>query len=250
MEFDELINRITAKVAEKISEMENDSEIICTDCKGLGEKPKLLILSERHETACHELCENKVINDKFDMICALNNEYQCDVKRFDVIVLRNLSIKSLSEISEGVGASPFAEIVIKAILCGKKIIIANEEVEVFQYRETAPKVYYNMMMQKIERLKNAGICFCSIEQLEQIILDNQCVQEKKNSYCVEEATGEIACQPTLKETATLVKRVITERDIHSVYEQHIKVIYVNENAIITDLAREYAEQRGISFVVN
>ncbi|QHI72618.1 hypothetical protein [Aminipila terrae] len=250
MELDELVNRITAKVAEKISEMENKSEINFPDCEILNPKPKLLILSEKHETACHEIWENKAINDKFEIVCALNSEYQCNIQQFDVILLRNLSIKSVGQISQGMGETPFTEMVIKSILLGKKIIAVNEEVEVFQYRETAPKLYYGMMMQKIELLKNAGICFCSVGQLEQAILDNPCIQEKKSCCSTEEKTENAVCQPCKKEAVTLAKRVITERDIHSVYEQHLDVIYVTERAIITDLAREYAEQRGISLVIN
>lgn len=48
----------------------------------------------------------------------------------------------------------------------------------------------------------------------------------------------------------LEKRVITQKDVRKVHEQHIEKVCVGEDTIITDLAREYAEEKGISFMVD
>nr|WP_315020362.1 hypothetical protein [uncultured Aminipila sp.] len=249
MDFNELVSQIAAKVAEKISVMEDNTEIQLPQYEEISQKPKLLILSEAHGTECHELWENQRISDKYEIVCALTSEYQCDIQKYDVVILRYLSNTSVGKIAEGIADTPFTELAVKAILLGKKIIIPNEEVEVFRYRETAPKIYYGMMMEKIELLKNAGICFSSLEQLEQVILDNEGSLEKKNSCIIEKKQPDIAAEPSKKEAMSLTKRVITERDIHSIYEQHAELIYVTGKTIITDLAREYAEQRGISFAI-
>ncbi|WP_312648716.1 hypothetical protein [Aminipila sp.] len=249
MDFNELVSQIAVKVAEKISVMENHPEIQLPPYEEISQKPKLLILSEDHGTACHDLWENQRLSHKFDITCALTNEYQCDMQQFDVVVMRYLSIKSLGKIAEGIADTPFTELAIKAVLLGKRIFVPSEEVEVFQYRETAPKLYYGMMIQKIELLKNAGICFCSLEQLEQVILNHEGPLEKKNSCPIEEKQSDIAVEASKKEAISLTKRVITERDIHNICEQNTELIYVTEKTIITDLAREYAEQRGISFAI-
>lgn len=221
MEFRELVEQIAAKVAERIAEMEK--------------KPKLLILSEAHAAECHALWENESLNQKYDIVCALMNEYQCDVRQFDVIVLRTLSNKALGKIAEGFGDCSFTEMAIKAVLLGKQILAFHEETELFQYRETAPKPYYDMMLQKVELLKNSGIRFCGKDQIIDILLERE--------------SRQAACEIGSGKSVNFDKRIITERDIQGIQERNIKQICIKQKTIVTDLAREYAERRGISFSV-
>lgn len=256
MDLNELVNQIAVKVTEKIANMEENVEnveknvaINEIECEEVIKKPKLLILSETHGKTCHEILENENVRKKFNVTCALDNEYQCDIHQFDVVVLGNLSIEALGKISEGISDTIFTQLLVKAILQGKKIIIPNEEIEVFQYRESAPKLYYGMMMQKIELLKKVGILFCNKDQLEDIILENECITEMKSCIMTNPAQQVITAEISPKETIKLMKRVITERDIHSADKQKVEVICITKKAIITDLAREYAEQKGILFKI-
>ncbi len=221
MELSELIEQIARKVTERISDLEN--------------KPKLLILSEAHGASCHEIFENEALKQKYDVVCALMNEYQCDAGQYDVIVLRAVSNTALGKIAGGSADSPFTETAVKAILLGKPIFALEDDTELFRYRETAPKPYYDMMMQKIELLKSSGIRFYSGEQIVSRLLE----RETPRSDC-----GQCAGEPFCLE-----KRIITERDIHNLHERSIKQIRISRKTIVTDLAREYAERRGISFTV-
>ncbi|MBN7773811.1 hypothetical protein [Clostridium aminobutyricum] len=249
MEFKELVEQIAVKVAERIAELEESLQIEAPSSVELCPKPKILILTEDHGTACHELLEKESLKHKFEIICALNEEYQCDSQQFDRIVLGSFSNTSLGKIAEGIGDTPFTQAVMKAILLGKQLIVPNEEMELFQYRETAPKLYYGRMMQKIEFLKNIGIQFCNADQLESILLGNEGVPEKKS--CTGEPAKEVAevCENKSGGSVKFEKRIITERDIRTAYEQHATQICIAQKTIITDLAREYAEQRGISFTI-
>ena len=47
---------------------------------------------------------------------------------------------------------------------------------------------------------------------------------------------------------TLTKRIITERDIAAVYDRDLAVVHVGPKSILTDLAREYAANRGVKVV--
>lgn len=249
MDFTELVNQIAAKVAERISELGENVVVELPDYNEISKRPKLLILSEAHGTACHELWENEDIIQKYDMTCALHNENQCNVQHFDVILLRNLSNVSLGKIAEGIGDTAFTELVIQAILLGKKIIIPNEEVEIFKYKDTAPKLYYGMMTQKIESLKNSGIIFCSIEQLESILLDKECELEKKKGETIFGKPAIAVMETSPQNAITIEKRVITERDIQNAYEQHANLICITEKTIITALARDCADKKSIAFKI-
>ena len=44
------------------------------------------------------------------------------------------------------------------------------------------------------------------------------------------------------------KRVITERDLSAVYDKDVSVIHIGKRAILTDLAKEYAQARKVSLV--
>ncbi len=251
MDLNELVSQIAARVAEKISAMEKEAAADEPNCKELIRKPKLLMISEGMATEDGNAYKDEKINENFDVTYCLNKEYPCDVQPFEVIALQNLSNVSLGKIAEGTADTPFTEIVMKAILLGKKIIISNEGVELFSYKETAPKLYYGMMMQKIEFLKNAGIEFGNLDQLRTFICSKECVAEKtcvtKNEEVVKTET--LTPEASIKVIA-VSKRVVTEHDVRMAYEQHADQICITERTIITDLAHEYADQRGISFKVN
>lgn len=48
--------------------------------------------------------------------------------------------------------------------------------------------------------------------------------------------------------ARIDKRIVTERDVNAVYKRGMTTVYVCQKAIITDLAREYAQVRGVEIV--
>ncbi|MHC1722077.1 MAG: hypothetical protein AB9836_02600 [Aminipila sp.] len=249
MDIDELVAQIAAKVSERISQLEAGSELQALNGSG-PQKPKALILSEDHGTCCHSFLESKCLKEYFEMVCALNENYQCKIEQFEVIVLPNVNNTALGKITEGIGDTDFTATVIKAILLGKQILILNEGIELFQYKDTAPKLYYGMMMQKLELLKNVGIQFCNANELENMLLKKESHQEKKSGVISQRSEVEVACDNNCEHTVNLTKRIITEQDIRSVHEKHATQICITGKTIITDLAHEYAEQKGISFIIS
>lgn len=246
MDIDELVAQIAAKVKEKLSQMEANVEIQPSCC---GAKPKVLILSEDHGTSCHDFLESEALKTNFEMTCALNEDYHCEIEQFDLIVLRNVSNTALGKITEGIGDTTFTASVIKAILLGKQILIPNEELELFRYRDTAPKLYYGMMMQKLEMLKNVGFQFCSLDDLENVLLKKESFPEKKSSSVYPKEETVTPCNSTSEQSVNFTKRIITEQDMRSAFEKHATQICITKKTIITDLAREYAEHKGISFII-
>lgn len=253
MELNDLVEQIAAKVAERLSDMEGGIQLAellgCSEGESC-QKPKLLILSESHDELCLPFFEKDSIKQKFDVVCAADSNYACDLESVEMIVLRNFSNTSLAKVAQGIGDTPFTELVIQAILMGKQLIIPEEELELYEYRETAPKLYYSMMLQKVDYLKNAGVRFCSCGQLESLIMGMPVSEESRS--CAKEpevmeektATGSSEIASEMKCT----KKILTEQDLRQACQHGIAKIYIEAKTIITDLAREYAEQKGISFI--
>lgn len=226
MDLDELVAQIAAKVKEKLSQMEVNAEIQPSCCEA---KPKVLTLSEDYDTT--------------------GLQEHCEIEEFDVIVLRKVSNTALGKITEGIGDTAFTAAVIKAILLGKQIVAPNEELELFQYRDTAPKLYYGMMMQKLEMLKNVGVQFCSSDDLESVLLKKESLPEKKSTSVYQKEETVTTCNSPSEQTVNFTKRIITEQDMRGAFEKHATQICITKKTIITDLAREYAEHKGISFII-
>ncbi|MFV0518041.1 MAG: hypothetical protein ACK5MV_11655 [Aminipila sp.] len=255
MELNDLINQIAVRVAEKISAIEEKGIE-----SGDDSRPKLLILSECHSNPCHDLMSCPKINESYNVLCALSQEYSCQLDTVDTVVIRSLSLSALTKIAQGIADTPFTEMAVKAILLGKKIFIPIEETEIYSYRETAPKLYYGMMMRYIEQLKNAGVYFCNINSLSDDICSKQCLLESNchngHEGVFDEKSNQVIAEPHINESSfcedskvsvTINKRVITERDIRIAYEEKAQIVCIKNGTIITDLAKEYAGQRGISF---
>lgn len=249
MDFNALVEEIVARVAEKLdnaNEAENPQSIAETtektaDCG----RPKLLILSQSHGTHCHQMLESKRLTAKFATECALTKDFDCDISEYAAVILYHLSNEALMKIAEGNGDTPYTALAVRAILMGKKVIAVREEVELFDYKSTAPAVYYGMMMDKVKLLERSGVVFCERNAVEDTLLG------EKASTAAPAPAAPCACtceKPAEGKAVTVSKKVITEKDVTAAHSEGATILRVGAKAIVTDLAKDYAHERNIEII--
>lgn len=228
MDHKQLVDEILTRVTAKMADLEKD--------KQAAGKRQILILAEQHGTICHELLENTKLKNCCYLDCALLNEYDCDLTDYEAVVIYNLSISALGKLAVGITDTPFTSLAAKAILMGKKVFVPTEEIELYRYEKTAPNAYYTMLCDKLRLLQASGVTVCPGCELERILADCSRLPEclKKNPGIAEE-----------RKHAKIDKKVITEKDIKAVTADGTACISINSNAILTDLAKEYSNNRRI-----
>ena len=160
MDHNAIVDEILRRVAEKISEAEGGSAD-CGECSDCGDKPGLLILTQDHGTACHAMLESEALKAHYSTDCALMHHYEVDLNNFEAVILFNLTCDALCKLASGTCDSAYTRLASQAILSGKKVYIPTEEVELYQYKETAPAAYYHMMQQKLDLLVASGVVVCA-----------------------------------------------------------------------------------------
>lgn len=185
------------------------------------------------------------------MECALLADYQCSVKDCEAVVLYTLSNEALGKISHGIFDNGFTRLLGQALLEGKKIYVAEEGIELYEYRDTAPKAFYGRLEANLQMLKDSGLMIAAHEQIPDLILHGAdteapegCPEEPACSPAEAAADTDGDCAEELPE-AVLDKKIITEKDMISLGNQRIKRVIIREKSILSDLAKEYAAKHKI-----
>lgn len=239
MDHNAIVDEILRRVAEKISEAEG-----C--CAG---KPGPLILTQDHGTDCHATLESEALKASYRTDCALMHHYEVDLDDYAAVVLFNLSCDAMAALASGACDTAYTRLASKAILSGKKVYVPTEEVELYQYKETAPAAYYNMMQQKLDLLVASGVVICARASLEQVILGSETPAPVPAAAPVSAApacAAPAACSE-VKEVR-IDKRVLTEKDLIEANMDGVTKVYIGEKTIITALAKDAAKDRGMTIV--
>lgn len=237
MDHNAIVEEILRRVAQKISEAEGS----CAECADCGGKPGLLILTQDHGTDCHATLENEALRARYHTDCALMHHYEVDLDAYEAVVLFNLSCDAMAALASGACDTAYTRLASKAILSGKKVYVPTEEVELYQYRETAPAAYYNMMQQKLDLLVASGVVICAQASLEQVILGN--------ASPVPAAVAPVCAAACCEAKAVRIeKRVLTEKDLIEANMSGVTEVHIGEKTIVTALAKDAAKDRGMTIV--
>lgn len=265
MDFNALVDEIVTRVAQKMDGAapaglhdkvaammagEEPEEPAAEEEKAY-DGPKLLVLTQCHGTHCHQMLESKRLVARYVTECALAKEYNCDIAEYDVIILYNLSCEALTKIAEGAGDTPFTSLAVRAILMGKKIVAVREDVELYDYKGTAPAVYYGMMMEKIKLLEHSGVVFCDRDCVEDVVMGSEATVSAAGAKCETPQPPQECCSEPAPQKCcevTLTKKVITEKDVTAAHGEGASVIRVSAKAIVTELAKDYAHERRIEII--
>lgn len=231
MDRDALINEICYRVKERLNAVESPEDH--------SAKPKLLILTEDHGTTCHEALECPALKEYYQIECAQLLDYQCDIDTCEAVVADAMSIEAMGKIAGGIVDSGYTRLFGKALLSGKKIFLPDDAIELYQYREKAPAAYYQRLLANLKLLQDSGVVIAPKEELQSLILTGAPTPGKTVLSAI---SKELAARPEL----IIEKHIITEKDVTAVHAQKAAAMVVNEKAILTDLAREYAHKQNIA----
>lgn len=237
MDYSKLVDEIARRVAARL---EDGGQAKPTEepQQAAGEgKPRLLVLTQGHGAPCHEVLTGKNLPEYYHIEYALTQDDQADPKDFEAVILFQLDCDALARLAGGVCDTPYTRLARRALLLGRKIFVPEEEIELLQYRDTAPAAYYQARLAQLTLLRQAGVTVCPAGQLEQAILSG----ETRPSAAVPAVSGDA-------QEITLSKHIVTERDLRQAMEGGVRTVRVCARAIVTDLARDYARDREMTLV--
>ncbi|MDO4488313.1 MAG: hypothetical protein Q4B67_04415 [Eubacteriales bacterium] len=236
MDLDALISEICRRVQERVAACESESgEANCIAYKGAEAKPVLGIISENHGDTCHDVYECAELSKFYEMKCALNDD-TWDVENWEGVIAYTLTNEVLGKIVNGIFDTRYTKAFGKALLAGKKIFVPEEEVELYKYKETAPRGYYKKLEDNLKRLMEYGVEIVPGSRIASVILGSECVK------CAEPVVTK--CDAEAKEI-TFTKKVLSERDMKMAYDGGVMRVLVTKKTIVTDLAKDYATKYHI-----
>ncbi len=233
MEYSELVREIVSRVSAYLE-------------AGSREKQKLIILNHKSEELCKEAFRCPKLNAYYQLECAMLCGYDCKLEDFAGVLLFDLTNDQLSKITAGICDTPYAAVVEKALLRGLPVFALTEEIELLQYDTGTP--YGQMMMDKLRLLEKLGVTIDSYDRLLPTMLEktgNCGATEEKGcaSFAIEAAVTSL-----LVKELDCAKKLITEKDVISARREGYGRLHLEKRAIVTDLAREYAQSCGIELI--
>jgi len=231
LEYNALIAEILARVTEQINQ---------SGCEQ-APRSKLLILAEDRGEDCQKFLEDAKLTQRFDTTCALLNDYNVVMDDMDAVILFGLTTAMTARLVGGICDTKASAMAQKALLMGKKIYVPQEEVELFGFESTATPAYYSLLMNQLNQLKSAGVVICPMDEMADEIMGQPPSTNAKPSGCA----AHISCA---MEAVVIDKHLVTERDMAACCTRNIGAIHVRKKAIITDLAKEYANGRQIQII--
>lgn len=158
-----MISEICRKVQERVAELEKEeASAEPAAVPSEDNRPALLILAEDHGMRCHPVLESKKLAECYRVECALLKEEDCDVASYEGVIAFTLTNEALGKIANGIFDTDYTRRFGTALLLGKRIFIAEEEVELYRYKDTAPAGYYSRLEENLKFLQQNGVTHCSL----------------------------------------------------------------------------------------
>lgn len=240
-----LVDEILKRVLEAVNRYEAD-----TMAEGAG-KEKILLLGEGEDAHFYESLVKAGVLGQYDIDCALTQNYDVNLSEYKAVVLNQLSNQVLGKLSSGIFDSPFLSLTSQVILTGKSLYVPEDGVELFRYRDSAPKAFYKMLEDRLNLLLESGVVIAKEQQLLSLLQKESQTEEKRSEKkrAEEKQKSVLSEQGGSKEFETeyqvIDKRIITEKDLINLYVQRVNKISIPSNSILSDLAKEYARDKKI-----
>lgn len=245
MDHKELVELILARVMEKLAQNGACSQG-CPACGGPAPddgRPGLLILTQEHGEDCHRVLEDPRLTACYRTECALLQDYQVDLDKFEAVVIYQFTNEALCKLASGICDTPFTKLAQQALLAGKRVFVPTEELEAMRATSCKlPAPYCAMLQEKLAMLTACGLTICSQQNLAAAILDGACPASAEPAAQLEPEP----CCPARE--LCIDKRVLTERDVIAADKDEVTCIRTGEKTILTALAVEYAKSKGIRLI--
>lgn len=259
MDFDALVDELANRVLAALAAGETAQKPVeacsttgfCTADAPESQKPILIGLTQDSPLPpCRfTLLESERVKEKYRIKCAQKCNYDVDLASCEAVVLHDLTNESLAKIATGICDTPFTKLVSQALLMGKTVYLLQDQIELYNYRETAAKVYYKMFRAQLGMLEQSGLIITCPDKIEDILVNGAsggatCTTESKTECTTVNATDVQEESKSVK----LEKHLISERSVAEACQAGANRIVVDAKAIVTDLAREYALNHHVELV--
>ncbi len=255
---DELANRVLAALAEQGAAPKAADACsttgFCTMDAPDSQKPIIIGLTQDSALPpCRfTLLESARVKEKYRIKCAQKCGYDVDVASCEAVVVHDLTNESLAKIASGICDTPYTQIVSQALLLGKPVYLMQDQIELYNYRETASKPYYKMFRAKLGLLEESGLMILCPDKAEDVLSGGVACGTTCSSKA--NASNEAAQKAVIEETKAADKTVkldnhlISERSVVDACQAGASRIVVGAKAIVTDLAKEYAMNHNVNLV--
>lgn len=213
-----------------------------------------------------------------------SSDNSIDMERIDTVVLYNLTCANLSKLCVGMADTPYLKAALQALMSGKRLLVSEDEIEYLRYRKNMPSPMWKRMSGDLEFLKSCGLTVVPSEKLVGAVIDRSAEKpdriamdksvEKPDRSAMDksvEKPDRIAMDKSAEKMPTegnsssgenplsvdgcaacgkeciISRKAVTERDVIESVKAGATCIRVRKDCIITDLARETAERKGIRF---
>lgn len=250
MDKEAMVAEICKRVQERIAALGLQDGDISSIVREVNQAlPGLLILTAEHGNGerCHPALECEKLNAQYRVECALLKEYKVDMADYETVIAYTLTNENLGKLANGIFDDDYTKLFGQALLSGKKIYIPEEEVELYQYKDQAPAVYYQKMEANLKLLKDSGVVIAPNAALPGMLLTGEEPKAEpaaEKPAAVEEPKAEASC--TAEREVTITKRLITEGDIRNL--QRVDRVIIDNKALLTDLAKELAAKAKITIL--
>lgn len=227
IENEQWITDVIKAVMEKVNLPVNDTVV-----GEVKENKKKLLVSGGQRSDMESLTKH------YDLEFAAAEQFSYQAKEYDAILLGELDNASLAKAAVGLLDNDYLKLIGEAILSRKPVYAITEGVELFQYKETAPPVYYRVFETHLETLKKSGVKVCTQAEL------ISCLLRESGSAAVD-TQADYSCKVP-DNTKCFTRKVITERDMMELKKENLSSVQIGKRCIVTDLAKEFAQKNKIT----
>lgn len=245
-----LVDEIVKRVSEKMLALgDRDAAQPCCSCQsqiGTGaERPRLLLLAREPSDLLGTYCHSEHLDGSWVLDCRFPHDLETlsfdELPTAPQVLVFNLTVADLADISSASPQSGYTRAILKAILNGSKIAVNQDGVELAKWEGSCPPCYYKVLSNKLHFLEKCGVVFTALASYMNVL--STAAPEVKQA-------APLSASPGLGSKPAVIwdRRVLTESDLVRLLQDGQKVIAVSQRTILTDLAREFILRHGFELV--
>ena len=250
MDLDQLVSEIASRVVKRVKAMETPPQQ--DEPAGVSENREAS--AEQVVNKKNWLCIGSKKIQESDLLCLCEpvvQNIQPDVEDHEGILITSLSVKDMCCVVEGIGGTPISDLLIEALLAGKRTVVLKEGVALYRYQGSTPVAYYRILEGTLNHLMRCGVISCpekeAVSKLSKSEESFDGCEINQKRYQEAEEPDEVPKEPSeeVPGVARIDKRVITDNDLIKTLVDAPHTILIPKRAILTDIVKETLEEKHI-----
>ncbi|RAP31211.1 hypothetical protein C2W64_00383 [Brevibacillus laterosporus] len=233
MEIKQLIEAITSEVLTRL------------DALHVEKKPKILVFSPNES---EWLAVKSILTGKFDAHSVVSDDLmskqewtdglsEFDVQSFSFILLTGLHCYTLASLALGLVATD--NVIIQALLQGKKVYLLQEGIEYRHYRQTAPAHLYELYQSYEQKLITHGVNLIKRGDIHHLPISVKTSHSNRAEEHYIHLDGNSNVTETSEEVLHIKQKVISESVLKKLFLLGAHSFTILPNAILTPLAKDF-----------